>query len=279
MDAVMTGGTELSVIVPSIWSSTFYKALLAELPFESLIDRTYEGEISGLGDTVKISQVPEFSDAEEIAEDQRVDASAVTVTQQSLVINSMVAKDFILTSKAQLQSLPVMDQLRDLAIYSIQKKIQALIIAATIPSASAPDHQIAYTAGTTLALADLLAVKELQDTANNPVSDRHMVIGPAQLNDIFLITGFTSSDFVTATSPLTSGNLPPALLGYMPHFTTIVGNTARFFHKSFMTMATQKGIGISLYDLGNDGKRAARVNLTTLLGLKELDNTRVAQIS
>ncbi len=278
-DEIMTSASELSVIVPSVWSQKYYDALLAGLPFNAVVSKDYEGEIQNLGDTVKISSFPEFDDAEEVGEDERSNASALTVTQQSLTINKRIVKDFIVTNKALMQSLPTMDKLRDLAIYAIQKKMQALIIEATLPSSSSPDHTIAYDSATTLTLADMLEVKELKDNQDVPLSGRHGVLGAAQLNDIFNITGFTSSDFITAASPLASGNLPPALLGYAPHFTSVVGNTSYWFHQSYLTLASQKGITVQEYDLGVDGKRATRVNVDTLFGLKQLDNTRVTTLS
>jgi hypothetical protein len=278
-DQVMKTSAELSVLVPEVWSRQYYDVLLAQLPFNSIISRDWEGEIQSLGDRVKISQFPEFAAAEEVAEDQKVDADAITVTQQELVINKRVAKDFILTNKALLQSLPAMEKLQELAIYAINKKIQSLIIAAIVPNAAAPDHSIAYDAGTTLALADMLEAKELLDAQDVPFSARHMVVGSAQLNDIFNIVGFTSSDFLTSGAPLQTGELPPALLGFQPHFTTEVGNTSYFFHTSFMTIAAQQGLNVQQYDLGVEGKRAVRVNIDTLLGMKQLDGLRVVSIS
>jgi hypothetical protein len=278
-DAVMRTSSEVSVLVPQIWSRRYYDVLLATLPFNSVVSKDYEGEIQALGDRVKISTFPEFADAEEVAEDAKVDADSITVTQQELVINKRIAKDFILTSKAMLQSLPAMEKLQELAIYSIQKKIQKLIIALIVPNAAAPDHSIAYDSGTTLALADMLEAKELLDAQDVPMSDRHMVVGSAQLNDIFNITGFTSSDFLVSGAPLQTGQLPPALLGFMPHFTTEVANTSYFFHSSFFTMAAQQGLNVQQYDLGVEGKRAMRVNVDTLIGMKQLDGLRVVTIS
>lgn len=277
-DAVMTAATELSVLVPQIWSQKYYDVLLAELPFNSIISKDYEGEVKNLGDTVKVSTFPEFDDATELAEDAKADASALTVTQQSLTINKRLVKDFIITNKAMLQSLPAMDKLRDLAVYSINKKLQSLIISLTVPSASAPDHQIGFSNGTTLALADILNMKELHDAQDIPLSDRHIVMGAAQLNDIFSIAGFTSSDFLTDGAPVQTGKLPSALLGYAPHFTSVLGNVVYGFHSSYMTMAAQQGMNISEYDLGVEGIRARRINCDTLLGIKQLDNTRVVQI-
>jgi hypothetical protein len=278
MDEVMTGASNLSVIVPEVWSSNYYETLLANLPFNSVVSKDYEGEIQNLGDRVNIPTVPEFDDAESVGEDERATASAVTVTSQALIINTRLVKDFIVTNKALLQSVPVMDKLKDLAIYALQKGVQQAIIDASLPSTSAPDHTIAYDSASTLALADMLEVKELLDAQDVPLANRHFVVGSAQLNDLFNITGFMSSDFVSANSPLQTGNLPPALLGFMPHFTSIVGNTSYWFHSSYMTVASQKGITVQEYDLGVDGKRATRVNCDTLFGLDQLDSTRICTL-
>lgn len=279
-DQVMKTSSELSVLVPQVWSRRYYDELLANLPFNSIVSRDWEGEISNnLGDRVKISTIPEFSQAEELAEDGRADADAVTVTQQDLVINKRIVKDVIITNKAMLQSIPFVEKLQDLMIFAINKKIQALIIGLIVPNAAAPDHAIGYDAGTTLALADMLEAKELLDAQDVPMGDRHMVVGSAQWNDIFNITNMTSSDFLLSGAPLQTGELPSALLGFQPHFTTAVGNVSHFFHSSFFTMAAQQGLNINKYDLGVDGKRAERINVDTLVGMKQLDGLRVVTIS
>lgn len=277
-DKIHSTESEVSVLVPQLWSKRYFDVLLAELPFNAIISRDYEGEINDLGDTVKISSIPEFDDAVEISETQRADADAVTATQQSLVINRRIVKDFIVTNKAMMQSIPFVDKLKELAAYSINKKIQSIIIALTVPSASNPDHSIAYDSGTTLALADLLEAKELLDNQDVPMADRHLVMGAAQLNDIFNITGFTSSDFVLNGGVLQTGKLPPELLGFAPHFTSLAGNVSYLFHKSYMTMAAQQGLQVKEYDLGAEGKRAHRINCDTLIGIKQLDNLRVVTI-
>lgn len=276
MDEIMTASANLSAIVPEIWSQRYYDVLLADLPFKSLMNTDYEGEIQDLGDRVNISSFPEFDEGEDLAEDARADASAITVSGQQLVIDSRIVKDFIVTKKAILQSLPHMDKLRELAVYAIMKRMERILIEAIVPS-TVPDHTIGYTSGTTLALADLLAGKELLDDVNVPAGDRAMVLGSAQLNDLFNITGFMSSDFAMSGG-LTSGQPPSSLLGFSPRYTTLVGNTAYLFHKSFMTVASQQGMDVKEYDLGVQGNRATRVNLDTLFGKKQLDSQRVVTI-
>ncbi len=277
-NAYMDTANEVSAIVPEQWSSKYYDVLLAELPFNSIISKDYEGDIANLGDTVNIASIPEFSDATELPEADAADADAVTIGSQALVINKRIVKDFIVTNKALLQSIPFVEKLKELAIYSIQKKIQSLIISLTVPSA-APDHTITAVTPGVFALADILAVKELLDNQNVPMSDRHLVLGSGPLNDIFNITGFTSSDFVASGSPLASGQLPAQLVGFMPHFTTVVGSTVYAFHASYFTMASQQGMAVAEYDLGVEGRRAKRVNCDTLLGMKQLSDVRVATVT
>lgn len=276
MPDAINSTTELSLIIPEVWSQKYYDVLLAELPFNSLVSRDYEGEVSALGDTVHISTIGEFTEGDEFPELDAVEAEALNLSQQDLVINKRVAKDFIVTNQAKLQSLPFVEKLKQLAIYSIQKKIQAIIIAATIPSAGAPDHTINAAVAGTFDLVDILTLKELLDNQNVPMADRHMVMGAGPLNDIFRITGFTSSDFVASGSPLQSGQLPAQLAGFMPHFTTVVGANVYAFHTSYFTMASQQGMQVKEYDLGHTGKRQSRINCDTLFGVKQLDNKRVA---
>lgn len=277
-DALHRVSSELSVLTPELWSSNYYDALLANLPMADTLSRDYQGEIQSLGDTVNVSQFPEFGDAVELAEDQRNDAASITVSQIQLVINKRVAQDFIITNTAMLQSLPAVNKLQELAIYSIMKKIQALIIALIVPSASNPDHAIAFDSGTTLVLADLLEAKELLDAADVPMSNRHLCFGAAQMNDLLAISSFTSSDFVASNAPLINGNLPSQIVGFMPHFSSLFANTVYLYHSSFFQIAAQQAMNVTQYDLGVDGKRAQRINCDTLLGMKQFDNQRVVTI-
>ncbi len=278
-DQIMTAAGSHSAIVPEKWSSNFYETLLESLPFAALITREYEGEIQDLGDTVRISTIPQFDEATILDEDGRADAEAQTITGQSLLINRRGVKDFIVTRRALLQSLPHMDQLQDLAIFAINKKIQRDIIDNTVPSAAAPDHQLPYDSGTTLALADLLEGKELLDSANVPQANRWAVMDSPQMNDIFNITGFTSSDFLLSGAPIQTGQLPSALLGFTPRMTTEANAVTFLFHTSYLTLAVQDGMRVQQFDLGSDGKRATRVNVDSLWGIKQLDNVRVVTLS
>lgn len=278
MDAVMTAGTELDAIRPEVWSAAWYPTLLEALPFNDSVARQYEGEIRKLGDKVNITSFPQFAEAEVVLEGQKTDADSITASGTALTIDKMIAKDFIVTDLAQIQTLDASNALRDLAFFSIMKKMQAVLMALVVPSASAPDHTIAYTSGTTLALADILAAKEALDTADVPDDGtRNMILGAAQWNDIFNITGLTSRDFVSSGG-LESGSLPSRVLGFNPKLTTEAGNVAYFFHPIFMQMAVQQYLQVKVYDQGGQGLRQARVNSTILMGAVQVSNLRVVTV-
>ena len=103
-DQVMTAASEMSAIVPEMWSAKFYPTLKESMVFAGSVATDYQGEIAALGDTVNISNVPQFDQAQEIQEDEKVDADGVTIGSTALVINKQVAKDYILTKKAMVQS-------------------------------------------------------------------------------------------------------------------------------------------------------------------------------
>lgn len=279
MDQVLRASTELDAIVPELWSAKFYPTLKERLPFISSVATDYEGEIQALGDTVNVPNIPQFDVAQDISEDEAVDADAVTVSKTALVVNKQVAKDFIITKKGLIQSIDAQNGLRDLALHSILKRMQQIIIAEIVPSASAPDHTISFTSGTTLALADILAAKKLLDAQEAEDMNRQMITGSSQINDLFNITGFVSRDFIPAGSPLTSGQIVTPVLGFLPKWSSLVGAQVYFFHPIFLQMAVQQRPEVEVVSLGSQGKRAQRVNMDVLFGVKQISNIRVVQTS
>jgi hypothetical protein len=277
MNQVMTAATEMDALIPELWSAAFYPTLKEKLPFMASVSSDYEGAISALGDTVNIMSFPQFAAAEEISENAVVSADSITVSKTQLVINKQVAKDYIITKKAMKQSMEAQAALRDLALHAIMKKMQSIIIAEIVPSASAPDHSIAFTSGTTLALADILAAKELLDTQNVEEVGRVMVLGSAQYNDLFNVTGFTSKDFQSA-QPLSSGVVNLPILGFDVRWTSEAGNVSYLFHPMFLQMAVQQSPEVEVVSLGSEGKRATRVNMDVLFGVKQISNLRVVTI-
>lgn len=279
MDEVMTAETELAALIPEMWSSAFYPTLKEKLAFISCVSQDYSGEISALGDVVNITSFPQFGVAEEIMEAQAVAADSVTAANTQLVINKQVAKDYIVTKKALRQSIDAQNALRDLAMFSIFKKMQQIIIALIVPSASGPDHAIGFTSGTTLDAAKCLEAKELLDTADVEEIGREMILGAAQINDLLAISAFQSRDYIGGGNPLQSGQLSGEVFGFKPKMTTAAGNTSYFLHPLFMQMAVQQVPEVEVASGAAEGKRTMRVNMDVLFGVKQMSNIRVVTVS
>lgn len=278
MDQVMTGASQLSQLRPEVWSAAFYPTLKESLPFNDSVDYSYQGEIQALGNKVNVTSFPQFGEAEVLLENQKSDADGVTAVGIDLTINKLLVKDFIITNVAQIQTIDAANELRDLAFFSIMKKMQSEIIDSIAPSSSAPDHTISYDSGTTLALADILEAKELLDDADVEQNGRVMVNGSAQHNDIFNITGLTSRDFVDGAS-LQNGALPGQVLGFTPKMTSVAGNVTYAFHPRFQLVAIQRQLQVQMYDQGAQGLRSMRVNTSILMGHVQASNLRVVTIS
>jgi hypothetical protein len=278
-DQVMTAASHAANVIPELWSARFVPTLKEKMIFAESVGHDYEGEIQALGDIVNINSWNQFDEADVILENEKASADSTTSSKSQLTINTRVAKDFILTKKAQAQSLEVQNTLSDLAAHSIMKKMQSLIIAAIVPSASAPDHQIAYDSGSTLALADILEAAELLNDSDVEEEGRVLATGSAQYMDLFNITGFTSRDYIPAGSPLTSGAISTPVMGFQHKWSSEAGAVSRFFHPLFLQMAVQQDPDVKEYDLGSEGKRATRVNMDVLFGYVQVSDVRVVEVS
>ena len=277
-DEVMTAQVELDAINPEMWSATWYPTLLENLVWSDSIAMDYQGEMNQRGDRVNITTWPQFGSAVDLAEGARVDAQKLTPSGQQLVVNHEIAQDFIVTQRAMIQTLEHQEKLRDHAFFSIFKKIDEIIFADIAPSSAAPDHITSYASGTTLALVDFLDAMEALDQANVPSQGQRCAnIGVAQNADLFNIAGFVSRDFVASANALSSGAITTPVLGFRVKFTTMVGNISTFFDPIFRQMAVQRTASPQVYDLGVNGQRAFRTNLTVLMGNKQASNVRVYQ--
>lgn len=271
--------TEVAALVPELWSAKAVPTLMEKMVLADSVARDYEGEINALGNKVNIHTFPQFDVAVDLAETGTSDAESVTATEYELVINHQLVKDYIITYMAEVQAMEFAQKLGDLAIFSIMKKMQQLLFTDTVASSSSPDHQIAYASGSTLALADILGAKELLDTQNVEDQGRKMVLGAAQLNDLFNITGFVSRDYIAGANAMASGGVSSSLLGFDVKWTTEASAVSYFFHPIYMQLAIQRAPKVEVHSLGADGQRGTRFNFTMLFGNKQVDNKRVVEIA
>jgi hypothetical protein len=277
MDEQMDAITEFDAVIPEIWSSSWYPNLFEKMVFAESVGHAYEQDIQALGDKVNITTFPQFPEARDLAEGQKNDAQKISLGSTQLVVNKQTVQDFIVTKRAERQSLPVQQKIMELAFFSIIKKMQKNIMAEIAPSAAAPDHVLPYSSGVTMALADWIEVKGLLDAQNVNENGRIAILGTNQINSLFNISGFMSRDFVPNSEAMSSGAINSPVLGFLVKWTTSVEDTSTFFSPEFLQMAVQENPVPELFNLGGTGDRAKRVNMTVLYGIKQVDGLRVVQ--
>jgi hypothetical protein len=270
----MFGLTELAEIVKTFWSARWLETLRANLGFIESVSHDWQGDMTAMGNTVKITQLPDFDEADLLAASASGTSQAVTLTSQSLVANKRPYVDYTVDDLSRLQSMDFSAQVADSVNYAIMKRANREILNAIVPSTSAPDHQVAYASTPTLAYADFLTAKELLDTQNVAAGDRFCFLGAAQVADMFNIAEFTSRDYNGGESVTGNGTIGKPFMGFTPRATTMVGAAAIFMHRSAVAVAFQQGMNVKLADGAYSGDRAQRVNSDIIMAVKQLDNKR-----
>lgn len=275
-DQVLTASGSNSAIVPEVWSAKFEEVFNDKIVFPSIVRRDYEGEITGRGDTVNIPSIADVT-ATDLGDGARNDAVSLTISTTALVVDSIAAVDFKVSTLADLQSVPFMEEARMKAESAIMRKIQDDIIAAVAPSTSAPDHVIPYDSGSTLADADILEALDLEATANwSHSSGRYLVTGEQQYNDFLGVAKFYDKT-LGGNVDVASANVGQ-IYGHTPMASSACGTTTYMFQDTFMQMAIQRGLNVTLTDLAVLGERGYRVNVDVIYGIKQMHNDRVITI-
>jgi len=276
-DQVLTASGSNSAIVPEVWSSQFQQVLNDSVVFPSIVRRDYEGEITSRGDTVNIPSIADVT-ATDLQDGGRNDAQTITATTTALVVDSIAAVDFKISTLAELQSVDFVEELRKKGSEAIMRKIQDDIIAAVAPSTSAPDHTIAYTTSTTLADVDLLAALDLEADANwSRLPGRYLVTGEKQMLDLVANSKFYDTT-LGGNASLSAGAVTGSIYGHAPSGSSACGTTTYMFHDSFMQMAIQRGLNVTVTDLAVLGERGYRLNMDVIYGIKQVHSNRVITI-
>ena len=278
MTQVISGKTELASMIPTIWSPMMYDELRAKIAFLNLFSREYSGNIANVGDTVKINQLVAPSGEILTDDEAQFSSEALSFNTFNIVANKRASASFEITDMAQLQSLEFQAQAREALVYAIRKQIESAIIAALIPSASAPDHQIAPASPSDLNAVDLAAMRTLLSEAKVPTSNRYLALSPSYYGDLLQKNVVTSQDFVTANSAqdavvskfmglnIFEHDLLPADVGYA-------------VHPSALQMVIQRDVRVKISDLHSNYKYGTLISADIIFGFTLADNKRIVKIN
>lgn len=171
--------------VPDIWSARILTALSRSAVAAGVCNRDYEGDITGGGDSVKITN---FTDPTIGTYTRHTDITIEDVDDatQSLLIDQLKYFAFEVDDVEKAQAVnggAVMATATQRASYGLKNVLDAFVFTtmAAGASASAPDHQIAEATISTAAAAYEAIVDwgVLLDSADVPEEDRFVVVTPA----------------------------------------------------------------------------------------------------
>jgi Phage capsid protein len=273
------GITELTELIPVITSAKIYEELRNDVSsFANFFAKDYEGDISAKGQVVKINTIV-APEGEILADDKaQFSPSELQISQQSLTVDQIAVASVEITDLAQMQSLDFQNDLSQALAYAIRKKMEAAILAALLPSTSAPDHDVAPAAASALAAIDFGTARTLLSTALVPVTDRKAFLAPSYYGDILNSTNVVSADFVSGNSA--QSGVASKFMGFeISEHNLLSADVAYFAHKSALNIAMQKGVTVKVSDLHVQRKLGYLVSAHMIYGLKLCDNKRLVKIS
>lgn len=264
-------------LVPEVFSANVYDELRNSIAFMNVFSREYEGDIQGLGDTVRVSQIV-APEGEILSSDtQSFSSQKMQVNNLSISINKRASASFEFTDLAQLQSLAFQEDAQAALVYSIREKIENDIIDALVPSSSAPDHQINPASSSDLAAADLGTLRGLMSAAKVPVTNRFLMLSPSYYSDLLSQTQVTSTDFVNSNS---------AEMGVITNFfgfqimehNLLPTDTGFAIHPSALPLVMQQEVRIKISDLHPQNKYGYLMSADIVYGFDLFDDTRIVKI-
>lgn len=177
---VVTPGTGTDAFIPEIWSARLLEHLDKVHVYAGLMNRDYEGEISGMGDTVHINQIGAISvkayDGSDIANPEELDSNTTT-----LVIDQGDYFNFMIKDVDNAQTNPkLMDGAMERAAYGINDTVDTYLAGILASGADGKigndTTPIVPTAAT--AYENLVDLGTKLTEANVPMMGRWVVIPP-----------------------------------------------------------------------------------------------------
>ena len=158
--------------IPQIWADRLEPLFQKSLVFGNLVNRNYEGQISGAGDTVKINFPGRVDVRDYTTSDLTYDA--LDAPQTTLTIDKKKYYAFYVEDIDRVQSKPdFLDEYMQEAAYGIKDSVDSAIAANWSDAGSITASTAINSANV---LASLLALSQALDEKNVPTNDRWVVI-------------------------------------------------------------------------------------------------------
>lgn len=268
MADVLSTATTHANWIPEVWSKELIIARESVLTMANIVQR-FDVDVASFGDIIHVPNVSNLTGGNISTSTGLLDSEAPTESEVQITINKWKGVNMKVLDIVLAQSKPEFRRLyAEKMGYCLGQLMEQ-----DLTALGASFSQNVGTFNTDFTDANLRRAVQYLDDARAPFSDRHLVIKPAQKNNILGMDKFIRYDATGKASPAVgSGNVPGEIYGAMTHVTPEVYKATNdtsnmLFHKSALALAVQKDIKVENF---------ARVGwldhfgASTLYGVKEM---------
>lgn len=262
--------------IQKFWSPIFTKELREDTLLIGLVDKTYQGEMKRMGDTVYVSQVnapqgqlltidkdDEANHDADSFSSEKVSTSRIGIVANRRAVASYEMEDLVeLQSQIQSESSDIREALR----FAVEKQINDDLYNRVAPSAAAPVHDV--TGVTDFDASQLLATRKLASSAKWRRDQAWWLLaGPQYMNDLLSAQTLTSSDFVGDDKPTIAGQI----INKRYNFNIVEDNSraddyALAFTPDWLHLAMQREVQFKVSDLHSNKQFGFVISVDVVYG-------------
>lgn len=205
----------LSNFIPQVWSGTMLRYLDKTLVFAQpgVVNRDYEGDITGMGDTVKINQVGPITIGNYTRNTDITAPETLTSSQTTLLIDQAKFFNFQIDDLDQAQTNPkVMETAMQRAAYAVAEVVDQFVAGLMAAGVAAGNNlgSVSDLGTPTNAYLHLVALGVALDEANVPIEGRWAVIPPWYHGLLLQDQRFVGAGSLASDAALLSGQVGEA---------------------------------------------------------------------
>lgn len=260
--------SDVSAQVEKFWSPLFTKELRAQLLLGSLINKSYDGQIQRMGDTVRVSQINAPTGALKTVgtdagafDTETLSTSYVDIKADKRAVAAYEFEDLV---DLQSQIGAENSEIRQSLLYAVESQINTYLY-----SLVAPASGLALASVANLDAAELLTVRKLA-AQKKWLKDKGwwLLCDPVYMNDLLGAQTMTNSQYVP-DAPVVGGQIANQRYGFnILEDNSRPAQTALAFHPDFMHMAMQTQATFKISDQHANKKFGYIISVDLIFGAK-----------
>lgn len=271
MAVTQFSATDVQQLIVEAWSDIFMEELREQLLLGALVNKSYNGEINQLGDSVKVSQInAPVGQLLTIGTDaDSFESQALSTTQVEVKADKRAVAAYELED-----TVPLMSQIgnkdsemRKSLLYSVSQQINDYLYSLMAPSTSSPDHSIASVTdfnAAQLSAARILAAQAKWDKSKG----WYCLADPVYYGDLLNASTLTSGDYVP-DAPVVGGQIAKQRFGFnIFEDNSLSTDNAYLFHPDFMHMVMKTQPQFKVSDLHSQKKFGYLISCDVIFGAK-----------